>query len=198
MSETIRFHFDPLCPWAWQSSKWIREVERVRDIDVEWRLFSLQLINEGREDPLADVHALGTPALRTLAIVRREGGNDGVGHAYEALGNRVHERGEQLSPEVVAKSLADIGLDPSLVDRALEDDSTIAAVKAEHDAAVAQAGAFGVPTIVLSSGRGIFGPVISSAPTEEEAGEMWDRVAWLTEKDYFFELKRERDRSPGD
>ncbi|MBA2312251.1 MAG: hypothetical protein H0V97_05550, partial [Actinobacteria bacterium] len=66
MTKTVQFHFDPLCPWAWESSKWIREAQMVRDIDIEWRLFSLKLVNEGKEDPLADEHTTGTPALRTL------------------------------------------------------------------------------------------------------------------------------------
>ena len=78
----MRFHFDPLCPWAWQSSKWIREVERVRDVKVDWRLFSLRLINENITDPLAQEHAKGTVALRALAFVRRMKGNDDVGRLY--------------------------------------------------------------------------------------------------------------------
>lgn len=130
--------------------------------------------------------------------MRRENGDEGVGRLYEAIGWRAHEEGEELSPELVEKALKDVGLDPSLVWKALDDDSTIADVRAEHDAAVSEVGAFGVPTIVLEEGGGIFGPVISSAPEGEEAGELWDHVRWLTERGYFFELKRERNRSPGD
>jgi predicted DsbA family dithiol-disulfide isomerase len=168
----------------------------VRDVEVSWRLFSLETIHEGKEDPLADLHAKGTPALRTLAAVRRASGNEGVGRLYEAIGRRVHEDGEELSPEVVEKALADAGLNASLVWQALEDDSTASDVRAEHDAVVSEVGAFGVPTIVLEGGEGIFGPVLSSAPEGKEAGELWDHVRWLTERGYFFELKRERDRAP--
>lgn len=197
MGERIRFHFDPLCPWAWQGSRWIREVEKVRDVEVEWRLFSLRLINEGSDDPLADAHLKGTPALRTLALARRESGNDGVARLYEALGRRVHENREELAPATVRGALSDAELDPELIDRALQDPSTMAEVRTEHDEAVEDVGAFGVPTIVLASGRGIFGPVISRAPQGEEAGQLWDHVRSLIALDGFFELKRERDRDPG-
>lgn len=198
MTASVRFHFDPRCPWAWQSSKWIREVEKVRDIEVEWRLFSLQLINENTDDPLADVHATGTPALRTMALVRRLHGNRVLGRLYETLGTRIHEDPvEELNPTTVQSALADAGLDPSLVDDALTDDSTMAQVRAEHEAAVGEVGAFGVPTVVLATGQGIFGPVVATAPTGESAGELWDHVEWLIRQDGFFELKRERDRKPG-
>jgi 2-hydroxychromene-2-carboxylate isomerase len=197
MAETVRFHFDPVCPWAWQSSRWMRDVEQIRDVTVDWRVFSMQLVHEGKEDPLADRHAKGTPALRTLVLARRRFGNEAVGRTYEAIGRRVHDGGEELDTEVVRRSLEDVGLDPRLVDQALQDDSTIDAVRAEHEAAVTEVGAFGVPTIVLGSGRGLFGPVIATAPGREEAGELWDHVRFLIDADGFYELKRDRDRDPG-
>lgn len=197
MTERVRFHFDPLCPWAWQGSRWIREVEKVRDVEVEWRLFSLELVNEGREDPLADAHRRGTPALRTLAFVRREVGNEGIGALYKALGERTHDRNEQLDVDAVRAALDDVGFDPGLVDKALADGSTMEEVRAEHEAAVAEVGAFGVPTIVLPSGRGMFGPVLATAPVGDAAGDLWDHVAWVIDQDGLYELKRERDRKPG-
>jgi predicted DsbA family dithiol-disulfide isomerase len=197
MAEKIRFHFDPLCPWAWQSSRWIRAVEVVRDVEVDWRLFSLALINADKDDPLADVHATGTSALRSLALVMREEGNGAVGRVYEALGNLTHERDTRVSDEILLQALRDGGSDPGVLERALADDSTSDAVRRQHDAAVEEVGCFGVPTIVVSSGKGIFGPVVSVAPEGEAAGELWDHVRWLTEADGFFELKRNRDRAPG-
>lgn len=196
--KTVRFHFDPLCPWAWQSSKWIREVEQVRDVEVDWRLFSLQLINENTDDPLADVHAKGALALRTLALVRRMEGNDGVARLYEALGNRIHEApSEELNEATVRSALLDAGLDPGVLDLALSDGSTMHDVRDEHEAAVLEVGAFGVPTILLETGQGMFGPVIADAPSGEAAGALWDHVEWLIQQDGLFELKRERDREPG-
>lgn len=197
MTDQIRFHFDPLCPWAWQGSRWIREVEKVRDVEIEWRLFSLQLINADKDDPLADEHVKGTPALRTLAMVRRSGGNAAVGRVYETLGEMVHENGESLSTETVRRAVAESDLDASLVDDALADESTSDEVRGEFEAAVSDAGCFGVPTIVLPSGSAMFGPVIATAPTGEAAGELWDRVRWMIDYDGLFELKRERDRKPG-
>lgn len=196
--ERVRFHFDPLCPWAWQSSKWIRETARVRDIEVDWRLFSLGIINVDKEDPSADEDVMGMPALRTLALVRRESGDETVGAVYQAIGTRIHDGDDELTPDTVRAALTDVGLDPALVNRALDDASTIDAVRKEHEAAVSEVGAFGVPTLVFETGRGIFGPVVSRAPSGEEAGELWDHVRALACLDGFFELKRERDRRPGE
>jgi hypothetical protein len=176
----------------------MRDVAEVRDVAVDWRVFSLQLIHEGKEDPLADVHVKGTPALRTLALVRRRFGNEEVGRMYEAIGRRIHDGDEELTPDVVRRSLEEIGREPGLVDDALGDEATMEEVRAEHDSAVAEVGAFGVPTIVLGSGRGLFGPVIATAPEPEDAGELWDHVRFLIDADGFYELKRDRDRDPGE
>ena len=169
----------------------------MRDVEVEWRLFSLQLIHAGKEDPLADLHVKGTPALRTLALVRRTAGNEGVDAVYAAIGARVHDGGEELDYATVERALEDAGFDGELVARALDDDSTMDDVRRDHEAAVEETGAFGVPTLVLSSGRAMFGPVIARAPHGEAAGELWDQVSALIEVDGFFELKRERDWGPG-
>jgi 2-hydroxychromene-2-carboxylate isomerase len=199
VSETIRFYFDPLCPWAWQGAKWIREVRSVRDIDVEWRLFSLFLINEHHEELEPETrHGMLFP-LRVLALARREGGNEATERLYWAIAERLHEvqpRGEMT--ELLLRDVLDgAGFAPSLLDRALADPSTEGEVVAEHEALVSEVRAFGVPTIVLPSGKGIFGPVKALAPTGEAAGELWDHVRWLTEQDDFFELKRLRNRKPG-
>jgi 2-hydroxychromene-2-carboxylate isomerase len=200
MTTTVKFHFDPLCPWAWQTSKWIREVEKVREIEVEWRLFSLEIVNGEADEsnPYAEALQNDRDALRTLALVQRAEGNDAAGRLYESLGGRVHEAPpESLIDEVIRAALADAALDQAMLDKAVADDSTMDDVRAQHEGAVAEVGAFGVPVIVLPSGKGIFGPVVATAPTGEAAGELWDRVEWLIEQDGFFELKRERDRKPG-
>src|SRR5437588_8934140 len=106
--ETIRFYTDPLCPWAWQSSKWIREVERTRPIRVEWRLFSLFLANEHHEefdDATRERYLLG---VRALVLVRRVHGNEGLGRVYERLGTIVHEVGRSLTDGVVREALSDV------------------------------------------------------------------------------------------
>lgn len=197
MTETVRFYFDPSCPWAWQTSRWMREVTKVRDVTVDWRLFSLRLVNVDPQDPLTTPEK-SVPAVRTLALVGREEGNEAVDRLYRAVGERVHGRGEKLGLDVVRQALGDAGFDPGLVDRAMEDDSTAKSVIESHREALESVQAFGVPTIVLESGRGLFGPVVSLAPQGEAAGELWDRVRWLADQDGFFELKRERDRRAGE
>ncbi|HEX2050834.1 MAG TPA: DsbA family protein [Actinomycetota bacterium] len=197
MAERVRFHFDPVCPWAWQTARWVHGLEERGEVDVDWRLFSLQLVNERDDNPLADRHAAGTRALRALALVRREAGNDGVARVYRALGTRVHDRDEGMTDEAVRGALSDAGFDRDVVDRALDDDSTMDDVRAEHELAVADVGCFGVPTIVLPSGRGMFGPVLSTPPHGDDAVELWRHVRALIETDGLFELKRERDRKPG-
>jgi predicted DsbA family dithiol-disulfide isomerase len=196
MGERVRFYFDPQCPWAWQGARWIREASRVRDLEVEWRLFSLQIVNTKEQHSPSARGMAGATALRTLALVRRSEGNEGVARAYKTMGALVHDGGRRLSRTTIEDALADAGLDRSLVETALGDESTIDDVRTDHDAAADEVGCFGVPTMILASGKGIFGPVVATAPAGEEAGLLWDRVKWLTELDGFFELKRERDRSP--
>jgi 2-hydroxychromene-2-carboxylate isomerase len=198
VAEFVRFHFDPACPWAYQGSKWIREAAKVRDIEVEWRFFSLTLINARGEDLHATAHDEGLRALRSLVLVRQEAGNHGVGRAYAEIGARAHERDERLDAATLSEALADCGFDPRLVDEAMHEESTIASVRAEHDSAVTEFGAFGVPTIALPSGKAMFGPVVALAPTGEAAGELWDHVRPLIEWDGLFELKRNRDRDAGE
>jgi predicted DsbA family dithiol-disulfide isomerase len=199
MTETVRFHFDPTCPWAWQGARWIQQVRAVRDVEVSWRLFSLFLINEHHEEFGPETRREMLFPLETLALARRAAGNEGVERLYGALGERLHE--VQPRPEVTVdlmrEALTAAGFDAGLVDRALVDGTAEDEVVREHDAVVKEVGAFGVPTIVLPSGKGIFGPVKAVAPSGEAAGELWDHVRWLAEQDDFFELKRIRTRRPG-
>jgi predicted DsbA family dithiol-disulfide isomerase len=198
LTEPISFHIDPLCPWAWQGAKWISEVRAVRDIEVRWGLFSLFLINEHHDEFEDDRHRMLMP-LRSLALARREEGNEGLERLYFAIGNALHE--VQPRPEaneaLVQAAAGSAGFDDGFLQRALDDATTEKEVDAEHGAVVAAVKAFGVPTIILPNGRGIFGPVKAVAPTGEAAGELWDHVRWLTDQDDFFELKRIRNRKPG-
>jgi len=198
MANTIRFHFDPSCPWAWESSKWIREVEQVRDVQVEWAFFSLKEQNDPDSNPLRDQESRGTAALRTLALVRRTEGNDVTGSLYQAIGERLHEQHEDFTIDLVRNALEDLGLRPKLVDEALADEVTVKEISEEHYAVASTVGCFGVPTIVLPTGEATFGPVITVAPIGEAAGELWDHFEWLTRQGYFYEMKRERgDVRPG-
>ena len=184
------FYFDPLCPWAWLTSLWIREVQRLRPVDVEWKFFSLAGVND-REDKW---HG----PLRIAALARREGGNDAVDRAYLALGRLFHERDDSFEniddlAALAGPYLEDVGLDPELASRALSDASTVTTVVNEQQEAIDQLGAFGVPWLVLEDEEfGFFGPVINEALRGEEAVALWDHFCFMGTRPYLFELKRGR------
>lgn len=186
----LTFYFDPLCPWAWLTSLWVREVRRHRPLDVEWKFFSLAGVNE-REDKW---HG----PLRIAALARREGGNDAVDRAYLALGRLFHERADSFDlidslAEAARPYLEDVGLDPALATRALQDESTVSEVIDEQQDAVDRLGAFGVPWIVVGDEEyGFFGPVINEALKGEEALALWEHFRFVGTRPYLFELKRGR------
>jgi predicted DsbA family dithiol-disulfide isomerase len=186
----LTFYFDPLCPWAWLTSLWIREVRRRRPLEVEWKFFSLAGVNE-RDDKW---HG----PLRIAALARREGGNDAVDRAYLALGRLFHERTDSFEnidelATLAEPYLVDVGLDADLAMRALADQSTVDDVVNEQKDAIDQLGAFGVPWIVLGDEEyGFFGPVINEALQGDEALALWDHFRFMGTRPYLFELKRGR------
>ena len=189
--ERLSFYFDPLCPWAWLTSLWIREVRAQNGIDVEWKFFSLAEVNE------LEVERFGP--LRTAALARQEGGNEAVDRAYLALGRLIHESPQKVDLAELATAaeepLRQEGLDPTLARRALADDSTREAVLADHREAVDRYGAFGVPWLAVSDG-GFFGPVVGELLKGEKAVELWKHVQWALQQPYLFELKRGRQPLP--
>ncbi len=200
MAERVRFYFDPICPWCYQTSRWARRLEELGVIELDWGVFSLELQNAGTEpEELAQAHALSARGLRTAIAVRDKAGPAAVGGFYKALGQRVHERGEPLDePATVEAALADAGLDPDLCRAAWSDPSTAQRVADEHRALCEQTRSFGVPTIVLDGGDGpaIFGPVISEVPNDDDAVELWRHTSWLVRHANFAELKRDRLAAP--
>ena len=188
--EPVVFYLDPICPWTWRAALWIREVRGVRPIDLEWRFFSLDRNREGEW-----IEGRSGVALRTLALARREGGPDAVERLYHALGQARFDRQEELrDPAVVDAAVAAAGLRSDLRAAAVADPSTREEIEAEHTAVAERLKAFGVPLVVLDGGEGpgLFGPVINAVPRGEDAGEVWDRVAWLARRPEFLELKRPR------
>ena len=184
----LSFYFDPLCPWAWMTSLWIREVRNQIPLEVEWKFFSLAGINDRDQE----WHG----PLRIAALARREGGNEAVDRAYIALGRLFHENKAKFEeidrlPELAEPLLAEVGLDPSLASRALEDSQTMDDVLAEHGEAVEKFRAFGVPWIVVEGDEaGFFGPVIGELPRGQEAVELWDHFNWLARQPSLYEVKR--------
>ncbi|MGI8491676.1 MAG: DsbA family oxidoreductase [Acidimicrobiales bacterium] len=192
----VSFHFDVMCPWAYQTSRWIREARQVRDIDVRWGFFSLEEVNreEGKPHPWERPWAYGWSMLRVAALLRRRS-NDDVDRFYEATGRALHLDGQPVQRrEVLEVVMAEAGFDPATVAQAVDDPSTHDEVRADHDRVV-EAGGYGVPTLFIDGGgrdggTALFGPVITPAPVGEDAGKLWDLVAGWASFPHLYELRR--------
>ena len=162
----VDFHFDIMCPYAYQTSLWIREVRDLAGIDVRWRFFSLEEINraEGKKHPWEREWSYGWSMMRVGALLRRQG-MELLDDWYRAAGKALHVDGRKPHrPEVAEELLAEIGLDPGIVRAAIDDPTTGDEVLAEHETVVSKGG-FGVPTLVFDDGQALFGPVLVNPPT---------------------------------
>lgn len=194
MPVAARFWFDPVCPWAWITSRWMHEVVAVRDVTVEWRLMSLRMLNEGREgyDPAkATGHTFGLRAQRVAAAARAAGGD--VGRLYTSVGTLVHVAKRERDDVTLRDAVRAAGLADALV-AAADDSSWDDAVRAEHDEGLALVGLDVGTPILEVDGAAIFGPVVTPVPRGAAAGQLWDGVRLVMGTDGFFELKRSRDR----
>ena len=199
--EDVQFWFDPLCPWAWITSRWMLEVEKVRPVRTEWRIMSLAYLNlvqhEGKgltEEYLERMGKAWGP-IRVVAAAAQERGPDILGPIYTAIGTRYHVQGRREDPQAIPEALAEVGLPASLTSAA-ESTELDQLIKDSHNEAFNDVGLdVGTPVIRIR-GHAIFGPVVTPAPRGEAAGRLWDGVALVTETDGFFELKRSRDRKP--
>ncbi|HUY96464.1 MAG TPA: DsbA family protein [Verrucomicrobiae bacterium] len=195
-TEHVRFHFDPLCPWAWVTSRWMVRVAAAEPVRVSWALFALSEINRENPDVSQRQRAASGRALQLLALAREVGGQPAIGRLYTALGEARHTRGESLSDDrILTAALAEAGLATDLMTRAdHEADRLWAAVLADHEASVTRCGAFGVPTLILDGGDGpgMFGPVVSPVPDEAESVALFHDVVRCLRRPYLFELKRDR------
>ena len=145
------------------------------------------------DDYSRDSHTASHATFPLLARARAREGNDAVGRLYVALGQARHERKESLAdPAVIERALTEAGLDPAWRTEAAAEPGIEERILAEHQDGIERLGAFGVPTLSINGQRGFFGPVITSVPTGEEAGELWDHISWLAARDDFFEYKRSR------
>ncbi len=200
MTDRIRFFFDPLCPWCYQTSRWVARLEALGEVRVSWGVFSLELVNADSDDTTAiGATATAAAALRTVVAVREVEDDAAVGRFYAALGAAIHQRGEAPDDHaVLVRALTEAGVSEALLAKALGDEDTWATVVAEHQALVERTRSFGVPTIALDDGDGpaIFGPVISEVPDDDDAVALWRHVSWLTRYENFSELKRERTIEP--
>jgi len=199
--EDVQFWFDPLCPWAWITSRWMLEVEKVRPVRTDWRIMSLAYLNliqhEGKgltEEYLEGMKKAWGP-IRVVAAAAQQRGQDILGPLYTAIGTRLHNEGRRQDPQVIPDALAEVGLPTSLA-AAADSDELDQLIKDSHNEAFDEVGIdVGTPVIRIA-GSTIFGPVVTPIPRGEAAGKLWDGVALVTATDGFFELKRTRDRKP--
>ncbi len=195
--------FDPKCPWAWLTSRWLLEVEKVRSVRVRFHVMSLAVLNEGRDGLPERYREFLTTAwgpVRVAIAAEQKYGPEVLRDLYTALGARAHPQHRELDRDTIVEALTEVGLDPALADAA---DSTgyDAALRESHDVGMKPVGLdVGTPVIHTPGPDGdmiaFFGPVVTPAPKGEAAGRLWDGVLLVAGTPGFYEIKRTRDESP--
>jgi 2-hydroxychromene-2-carboxylate isomerase len=192
--EAVDFHFDIMCPYAYQTSLWMREVRDRLGVEVGWRFFSLEEINrqEGKKHPWEREWSYGWSMMRIGAWLRRKD-MALLDRWYEAAGRALHVEGRKPHrPEVAAVILEEMGLDGGIVEEAISDPTTGDEILAEHERVVSRGG-FGVPTLLFADDQALFGPVLVNPPTGEAAIRLWELVCGWLEFPHLFELQRPKD-----
>ena len=194
----VDFWFDPSCPWAWMTSRWLDEVATLRDLDVTWHVMSLAVLNENATDLPEHYRDFLPRALRytrLVAAVTALHGQTAVKPLYDALGARIHPGDRTDVDAIIAESLDETGLPASLAAFA-DTEEYDPQMRASHFDGIERVGQdVGTPVIAVG-GYAFFGPVISPAPKGEQAAALWDGVVAVASYDGFFEIKRSRTRGP--
>ena len=191
-----------MCPWAWMTSRWMLEVERVRDVTVRWNVMSLAVLNDGKEVPEEYVEFMrqAWKPVRVIIAGQQQHGDSVVLPLYSAMGERFHPGGRKDVDAIIAESLASVGL-PAELAAVGDGDSVDAELRASHARGIGLVGTdVGTPVIAVPGADGaligFFGPVVTPAPKGEQAGRLWDGVLLVASTPGFFELKRSRDQDP--
>jgi 2-hydroxychromene-2-carboxylate isomerase len=194
----VDFWFDPICPWAWITSRWMLEVQKVRPVTTTWHVMSLSVLNEAKED-LPERYREGMRTawgpVRVLIAAEQAYGPEVLLPLYTALGTRFHHDKAPRDAETITAALEEAGLPASLA-AAMDSTEYDDAVRASHAEGIERVG-YDVGTPIISVGAmSVFGPVMSPIPRGEDAGRLWDGVLLIAGVDGFFELKRSRTREP--
>jgi len=187
--DSVDFHFDVMCPWAYQTSLWIRSVREETSLDINWKFFSLEEVNraEGKKHPWEREWSYGWSMMRIGAYLRRTSMDD-LDRWYARAGKALHVDGHKPhEPDVARHLLEEIGLNPSIVDAAIEDESTHDEVRADHERVIASGG-YGVPTLYIND-HCLFGPVLLDPPSGEQAVRLWEAVSIWAEFPHLYELQ---------
>jgi 2-hydroxychromene-2-carboxylate isomerase len=195
--EHIEFFFDPICPYAYQSSVWIRDVRDEIGLDISWKFFSLEEVNrpEGKKHPWERDISYGWTPMRVAAWLRRQN-MEWCDAFYEVCGRALHVDGRRFyDPKVARELLRDAGLPESAWDEALADPTTHDDVRNDHEEAISLHAGFGVPIIVIPGGRAVFGPVIAPAPPRDKAVELWNIITSYSRFPGLYEIKTPKNKS---